>query len=290
MLHKKIFLSIAILGSSLILPVANANAAEDLRQICREFPLNSRCDVLDQPQISFRKVEGQKAKCLDNITLRMLSCKVNVTPTSLTIFAKVGEKKRHLGGKREVKRIDIPYSTINNVGYSESSKVNIGAVFAVGVWGLLLPHKRSSFDINYVETPSTEESGVSLKGDNLQNLSEGDLMAIEIPHSQSLNSTEEITHDVIQIQEESEDISPESIASTEDLMVIEVPNSQPLESTEEITNDENQVQNESEDISPELIGSTQKMFILMDRKRGRLLLRELEAKTSEDLATIDILD
>ena len=150
MFHKLLTFSLLVPICSWQLSAPVLAETSNVAQLCEKFPKNSRClDI--QPPKTLKGLSGQKAKCLDSQTSKMLKCLVNWTPTSLLVFSETGEKLKALNGRRATRTYRIPYSSINALAYSESSKVNTGAVLAFGLWGLLSRIKRSSLSIRYAD-------------------------------------------------------------------------------------------------------------------------------------------
>ncbi|WP_299485471.1 hypothetical protein [Acaryochloris sp. IP29b_bin.137] len=148
---------IAIATGSLANPLALAREQDDLYQLCSRFPLNSRCDGYKVP-ISLKTREGEKAKCLLNGAEKAKACKVVLTENALSAYIESGDRLKVLGNARNTTQISIPLATIRSFNYSEKSKINVGAVLALGVWGLLAKNRTATFGIQYSpEMTETDE-------------------------------------------------------------------------------------------------------------------------------------
>lgn len=131
---------------NLPLPAQSSNPEQALYNLCSRFPLNSQCKGYTPP-VSLENRQGVKAKCLMPNAEQAKDCSVLATANKLTVYVEYGKSLSVLGGKPDTKEFVFPMQTISYLGYSETSKINVGAVIALGLWGLLVPEKQSQIRI-----------------------------------------------------------------------------------------------------------------------------------------------
>ena len=141
--------------------VVRAGEVDDLQNLCSKFPLNSRCEGYKAP-ISLDNRLGKKAKCLFSGDEKSTRCKVYVTNDLVKFYVESGKRLDILEGKKDTKEVVIPMKTIKSLSYSERKKIDPGAVFAFGVWGLLAKKKMSTIGIRYQEGVEPSEKQVVL--------------------------------------------------------------------------------------------------------------------------------
>ncbi|MGF1674713.1 MAG: hypothetical protein ACFCUV_13665 [Rivularia sp. (in: cyanobacteria)] len=138
---------------------------DSLPSICSKFPFNSECqgNKASAP-ISFDTRSGEKAKCLFSGEEKAKTCKVDVTNDGIKLYFETGKELDVLNGEKNTQSVFIPTKTIKSFSYSEKKKVDVGAVIALGVWGLLAKQKRSTMAIRYQEEPSNQKQVVFVIG------------------------------------------------------------------------------------------------------------------------------
>lgn len=132
--------------------VVRAREVDDLQSFCSKFPFNSECEgYKGTGLVSLDTRRGTKAKCLFTGEEKGKSCKVDVTEDGVKLYFEIGKGLDALEGEKNTKEVVIPMKTIKSFSYSEKKKVDVGAVLALGVWGLLAKRKRSTIAIRYQE-------------------------------------------------------------------------------------------------------------------------------------------
>ncbi len=139
--------------------VVRAGGVDELQNLCSKFPLNSRCEGYKAP-IPIDTRPGKKAKCLFSGDEKGRVCKVNLTEEQVKLYVETGKRLDILEGEKDTKEVVIPVKTIKSLSYSEKKKIDVGAVFAFGVWGLLAKKKRSTIGIRYQEGVEASEQQV----------------------------------------------------------------------------------------------------------------------------------
>ena len=141
--------------------VVGATEVEELQSFCSKFPLNSKCEgYKPTAPVSFDTRPGKKAKCVFSGEEKGKSCKVDVTDDEVKLYFEIGKGLDVLEGEKNTKEVIIPMKTIKSLSYSEKKKIDVGAVIALGVWGLLAKKKRSTIAIRYQEEAEASEKQV----------------------------------------------------------------------------------------------------------------------------------
>ena len=141
--------------------VVRAQEIDDLQSFCSKFPFNSECKGYKATApISLDTRPGKKAKCLFSGDEKGKSCKVDVTNDLVKLYFETGKGLDVLDGEKGTKEVVIPMKTIKSLSYSEKSKIDVGAVLALGVWGLLAKRKRSTIAIRYQEEAEASQKQV----------------------------------------------------------------------------------------------------------------------------------
>lgn len=128
---------------------------EELFSLCSSFPQNSRCEAFNAP-IALDDRPGEKAKCLIDTNSDGQSCKVNLADGKLSVYGEEGEALSVLDGEKNTKELTFPIKSIQSIQYSEDEKINVGAVIAFGVWGLLAPKDVAQVRLSF--QPQGEDS------------------------------------------------------------------------------------------------------------------------------------
>ncbi|MEA5597592.1 hypothetical protein [Rivularia sp. UHCC 0363] len=130
--------------------VVQAKEVDDLQSICSKFPSNSECGGYKATSpISLDTRSGEKAKCLFTGEEKGKRCKVDLSDDQVKLYFEIGEGLDVLGGEKNTQEVVIPMKTIKSFSYSEKSKTDVGAVLALGVWGLFAKQKKSTIAIRY---------------------------------------------------------------------------------------------------------------------------------------------
>ena len=138
-----------------------AGEVDNLYKFCSKFPLNSRCEGYEaKASISLDNRPGKKAKCVFSGEEKGKGCKVNVTDEQVKLYFEIGKGLDVLEGEKDTKEVVIPMKTIKSFSYSEKKKIDVGAVLALGVWGLFAKKKRSTMAIRYQEEAETSQKQV----------------------------------------------------------------------------------------------------------------------------------
>ena len=141
--------------------VVRSAEIDNLQSFCSKFPFNSACKSYKATvPISLDTRPGKKAKCLFSGDEKGKSCKVNVTNDLVKFYFETGKGLDVLEGEKNTKEVVIPMKTIKSLSYSEKSKIDVGAVLALGVWGLLAKRKRSTIGIRYQEEAEASQKQV----------------------------------------------------------------------------------------------------------------------------------
>ena len=141
--------------------VVRAREIDDLQSFCSKFPFNSECKGYKATApISLDTRPGKKAKCLFSGDEKGKGCKVDVTNDLVKLYFETGKGLDVLEGEKNTKEVVIPMKTIKSLSYSEKSKIDVGAVLALGVWGLLAKRKRSTIAILYQEEVEASQKQV----------------------------------------------------------------------------------------------------------------------------------
>lgn len=132
--------------------VVRAGEVDNLQSFCSKFPFNSKCEGYEaKAAVSLDTRPGNKAKCLFSGDEKGKGCKVNVTDDLVKLYFEIGKELDVLEGEKDTQEVVIPMKTIKSLSYSEKSKIDVGAVLALGVWGLFARKKRSTMRIRYQE-------------------------------------------------------------------------------------------------------------------------------------------
>ncbi len=145
--------------------VVRAGEVDNLQSFCSKFPFNSRCkdyqaEAEGTVAVSLDNRPGKKAKCLFSGDEKGKRCKVNFTDELVQFYFEIGEELDVLDGENGTKEVAIPTKSIKSLSYSEKSKIDVGAVLALGVWGLLAKRRRSTIGIRYQEKTEAAEKQV----------------------------------------------------------------------------------------------------------------------------------
>ncbi|MEM9922450.1 MAG: hypothetical protein AAF915_01625 [Cyanobacteria bacterium P01_D01_bin.50] len=133
----------------------------DRQSFCSKFPFNSECEGYKATgPVSLDTRPGKKAKCLFSGDEKGKSCKVDVTNEQIKFYFEIGKGLDVLEGEKNTKEVIIPMKTIKSFSYSEKKKIDVGAVLALGVWGLLAKRKRSTIAIRYQEQAEAPQKQV----------------------------------------------------------------------------------------------------------------------------------
>ena len=140
--------------------VVRAGENDDLQSFCSKFPLNSKCEGYEATTtstISLDNRSGQKAKCLFSGEEKGKKCKIDLTSDQVKVYFEIGKGLDVLDGDKNTKEVAIPMKAIKSLSYSEKSKIDVGAVLALGVWGLFAKKKRSTMAIRYEQEAQTSQ-------------------------------------------------------------------------------------------------------------------------------------
>ncbi|MEO1427685.1 MAG: hypothetical protein AAFV71_01205 [Cyanobacteria bacterium J06633_8] len=143
--------------------VVRAREIDDAESFCSKFPFNSECEGYEAKTtdaIALDNRSGEKAKCLFSGEEKGKKCKIYVTNDQVKLYVEIGKGLDVLEGDKNTKEVTIPMKAIKSLSYSEKSKVDVGAVLALGVWGLFAKKKRSTMAIRYQEEAETSQKQV----------------------------------------------------------------------------------------------------------------------------------
>ncbi len=141
--------------------VVRAAEVDNLQSFCSKFPFNSKCEGYEATAaIPLDNRPGEKAKCLFTGEEKGKGCKINVTDEQVNFYFEIGKDLDILEGEKDTKEVVIPMKTIKSLSYSEKKKIDVGAVLALGVWGLFAKKKRSTMGIRYQSEAETSQKQV----------------------------------------------------------------------------------------------------------------------------------
>ncbi|MDJ0633549.1 MAG: hypothetical protein QNJ34_10210 [Xenococcaceae cyanobacterium MO_188.B29] len=154
---KKQLLTTTMIVASLFPTYSVAQETEmDLFNLCSKFPLNSKCKGYEAP-ISLKSRPGEQAQCIVSGQEKAEKCKVNITDESLKFYMETGKELSILDDSKDTKELVIPLTVVDSFSYSEKKKTDIGAVLALGVWGLFAKKKTSTFNFRLEPQEEAEE-------------------------------------------------------------------------------------------------------------------------------------
>ena len=157
---KKQLLTTTLILASLFPPYSVAQETEiDLFNLCSKFPLNSKCKGYEAP-ISLKIRPGDQAQCIVSGQEKAEKCKVNITDDSLKFYMETGKELTVLDDSKDTKELVITLTVVESFSYSEKKKTDIGAVLALGVWGLFAKKKTSTFNFRLEPQEEAEEKTI----------------------------------------------------------------------------------------------------------------------------------
>ena len=159
-MKKQLLITLTILGSLFHSYSFAQEIDNDLFNLCSKFPLNSKCKNYEAP-IPLENRVGEQAQCLFSGQEKPEKCKVNITDSSLEFYTETGEGLNVLEGDKDTQELIIPLTAIESFSYSEKKKTDVGAVLALGVWGLFAQKKTSTFNFRLEPKEEIIEEGES---------------------------------------------------------------------------------------------------------------------------------
>lgn len=149
---------VAMVTHGLSATPALANEQQELFELCSSFPANSRCEGYEFP-ISLDDRQGDEVNCLASGDEEATRCKILIGEEMLTVYREFGESISIIDNARDTTETVIPLNTIQSFEYAEDSRVNVGAVVALGLPGLFVRKKTATIDIRHFPvTVETEET------------------------------------------------------------------------------------------------------------------------------------
>lgn len=146
------------LAANLVSAEGEEETGEERYSLCSKFPNNSKCEGFTAP-VSLKTRSGEKGQCITSNLEESEKCKIDITEESITLYMETGDKLTVLEEAKDTSEIIIPLDLVKSFTYSEENKINVGAVLASGVWGLLSKKKTSTFNVRLdKEKEATEEN------------------------------------------------------------------------------------------------------------------------------------
>jgi hypothetical protein len=135
-------------------------------ELCSVFPLNSRCEGYTAP-LSLKQRPGNAAACklqTGEIELKG-SCKIVPAEGLVTVYVEEGEKLEILDDRKATREITVPATSVSNLRYRETSKIDIAEVLFITWLSVFKPDKFSEIEIVFTDATQTTPSTLTLVTD-----------------------------------------------------------------------------------------------------------------------------